>query len=118
MTKDFKKWVGKQSVAIDELLNAVDELVLGNFDANLGGSIYKKRIKFRGRGKSKSGRTIICYKKGNRTFFVHGFAKNEKENIDKKELKAFKELAKILFNFSEIQLSIALKNGDLSEVKK
>jgi hypothetical protein len=32
----------------------------GQFEADLGGHILKKRIRFQGKGKSKSGRTIIC----------------------------------------------------------
>jgi len=38
--------------------------------------------------------------------------------LSKKELGAFKELSKILLDFSENDLVIALKNGDLIEVKK
>jgi len=88
----------------------------GKFEANLGGNVYKKRIRFEGQGKSGSGRTILCYKKGNRIIFIHGFAKNEKSNLTKKELVAFKELSKILLSFDEIQISIATENGDLIEV--
>ena len=68
----------------------------GNFEANLGGYLYKKRIRFQGQGKSGGGRTIVCYKKGDRAIFLHGFAKNEKSSLSKKELLAFKELSKIL----------------------
>jgi len=53
----------------------------GKFEANLGGNVFKKRIRFEGQGKSGSGRTILCYKKGERIVFVHGFAKYEKSNF-------------------------------------
>ena len=96
MTKVFSKWAGKQKINNDDLITALDELQSGNFDANLGSSIYKKRMKFSGQGKRGSGRTIICYKKDDRAIFIHGFNKNEKSNVSRKEFIAFKELSKIL----------------------
>jgi hypothetical protein len=80
----------KQSISIRELSNAIDEITNGQFEADLGGHIIKKRVRFQGKGKSKSGRTIICYRKDDRAIFIHGFAKNEKPNLSPKELKALK----------------------------
>ena len=95
---------------------ALIEVQQGKFEANLGGNVYKKRIRFEGQGKSGSGRTILCYKKGKRIVFVHGFAKNEKSNLSKKELAAFKELSDVLLGFNDGQLAVAIENGDLVEV--
>lgn len=117
MTKQFKKWVLKQDIKSKELSIALEEMENHNFDANLGGNLYKKRVRFRGKGKSGSGRTIICYKNGNRSVFIHGFSKNEKSNLSAKELIALKEISKIILSFTEKQVSIAIKNGDLVEVK-
>ena len=117
MTKEFAKWTEKQQIPENELVHAIDEIQNGLLDANLGGHIYKKRIRFKGQGKSKSGRTIICYKKNDRAIFVHGFAKNEKDNLSKKELNAFKELAKILLELTQDAINTAIKNGDFIEVK-
>jgi len=117
MTKHFSRWAAKQKIAKHELANALIEIVVGNFEANLGGNLYKKRIHFEGQGKSGGGRTIICYKKGDRAIFVHGFAKNEKSNLSKKERIAFKELSKILLRLSPEEIAIAIENKDLIEVK-
>ncbi len=117
MTKHFSRWASKQKLSQDDLSLALTEIQAGNFEASLGGHIYKKRIKFKGQGKSGSGRTIICYKKGNRAIFVHGFAKNQKSNLSKKELNIFKELSKILLNLSTEEVLIAINNGDIIEVK-
>jgi len=116
MTKHFSRWAAKQKIPKRELANALTEVVPGNFEANLGGHLYKKRIRFEGQGKSGGGRTIICYKKGDRAIFVHGFAKNEKSNLSKKELIAFKELSKILLKLSPEEIAIAIENKDLIEV--
>ena len=117
MTKHFSKWATKQNIPENQLSNALTEVKVGNFEANLGAHLYKKRIRFTGQGKSGGGRTIICYKKDDRAIFVHGFAKNEKSNLSKKELHAFKELSKILLKLSLKELETAIKNGDLIEVK-
>ena len=117
MTKHFSRWAAKQKIPKRELANALTEITDGYFEANLGGYLYKKRIRFEGQGKSGGGRTIICYKKGDRAIFVHGFAKNEKSNLSKKELIAFKELSKILLRLSPEEIAIALENKDLIEVK-
>jgi len=116
MTKHFSKRANKQSISRRELSNAIDEITNGQFEANLGGHILKKRVRFQGKGKSKSGRTIICYRKDDRAIFIHGFAKNEKPNLSPKELKAFKALSKILLQLSIEQLNIAVKNGDFVKV--
>jgi hypothetical protein len=117
MTKHFAKWAKKQNIPNTELANALNEVENGIYEAKLGGHIIKKRIRFQGRGKSGSGRTIICYKHADRSFFVHGFAKNEKSNLSSKELHAFKELAKVLLSISNKKLKIAIKNGNFIEVK-
>jgi len=83
----------------------------------LEATYIKKESVFKGQGKSGSGRTIICYKKGDRAIFIHGFVKNKKSNLSKKELIAFKELSKILLRLSPEEIAIAIENKDLIEVK-
>ncbi len=117
MTRHFAKWAKKQDIPDNELSSALIEVENGIYEANLGGHIIKKRIRFQGRGKSGSGRTIICHKDADRAFFVHGFAKNEKSNLSSKELQAFKALAKILLSLSNDELQIAIRNRDFIEVK-
>jgi hypothetical protein len=116
MIKTFSKWAADQDISIDDLTQALEEVDKGLFEACLGGKIIKKRIRFAGQGKSKSGRTIICYQKDSMAIFVHGFAKNEKANLSPKELEVFKELAKILFSYSEADIHKAIANGVLIEV--
>ena len=116
-TKQFSKWASKQKIPKNELTTALAEIQAGNFETNLGGHIYKKRIQFEGKGKSGSGRTIVCFKKDDRAIFIHGFAKNEKSNLSKKELFALKEFSKILLGLSVEEINTAIENGDFIEVK-
>jgi hypothetical protein len=116
MTKEFSKWANKHNVTLAVLANALAEVEKGIYDADLGGHVFKKRIRFQGKGKSGSGRTIICFKKDDRAIFVHGYAKNEKANINKKELAAFKRVAEILMSLSQDQIEKSLKSGTFVEV--
>ena len=86
-------------------------------DANLGGHIYKKRLAKPGGGKSGGWRTLLAFKLGNKAFFVYGFAKNSRANVDARELKALKLLAKTLLSYSDEQLIKAVTAAELSEVK-
>lgn len=89
MTREFAKWAAKHGVSTSDLAATLDEIKAGSFEADLGGHVIKKRIRFRGQGKSGSGRTILCFKRDDRAIFVHGYAKNEKANVSKKELVVF-----------------------------
>lgn len=52
-----------------------------------------------------------------RAFFVHGFAKNEKENISGEELAAFRMLAAQLLTYHDDALERATANGTLMEIE-
>jgi len=51
-----------------------------------------------------------------RTFFVYGFAKSTRGNIEKGELHAFKSDAKEQFALTDKQIEAWLKNKTLIEV--
>jgi hypothetical protein len=55
---------------------------------------------------------------GDKSFFMFGFAKNQRENISAKELKALKLMAKELLGYSNLQLNKAVKSGELIKVNK
>jgi hypothetical protein len=115
-TKWFQKWARKEGVSEEALQDAIKEMNKGLYEANLGGQVFKKRVAIPGQGKSGSVRTIVAFKIDEKAFYVFGFAKNERANIDDKELKAFKLLAKELLNYSDKQLSDALKAKELVEI--
>ncbi len=88
----------------------------GLIDANLGGQVYKKRVGIRGSGKSGGVRTLIAFKTGEKAFFIYGFAKNKRDNIENHELKALKRLAKELLSYRNRELSKAVEAGEMIEV--
>ena len=98
------------------LYQAVQELEKGLFDANLGGGLYKKRILHSGRGKRGGARTIIATRLKGAFFFLIGFAKNERENITRRELRALRDYANYLLDLSENEIDRALAQKELKEV--
>ncbi|NHZ71794.1 MAG: type II toxin-antitoxin system RelE/ParE family toxin [Aquificales bacterium] len=115
-TRLFHKWARKEGLPDTSLRQAIEEMEQGLIDANLGGSVYKKRIAVRGQGKRGSVRTIIAFKVEDSAFFIYGFAKNKQGNVGNRELKALKRLARELFNYSAQELSRAIEAGELFEV--
>jgi len=115
-TKIFTKWAAKEGLTDNRLRIAVDEMEHGLLDADLGGSVVKKRVAISGRGKRSGMRTLLAYKVSNKAFFIYGFAKNAHTNISDNELKALKKLAKELLNYTDKKLTEVIKNGALIEV--
>lgn len=116
-TKEFAKWAKSVKLSEKILLGAVEEIENGLIDANLGGNLYKKRVATPGKGKSGGYRTLVAYKKKGNIFFLYGFEKNARANINEKEEIALKEFAKLLLGFTEKELQHAVKVGELIEVK-
>ncbi len=106
----------KAGVVDDALRQAISEMAQGLIDADLGGNVVKKRIALPGRGKRGGARTIVATNLGDRWFFLYGFSKNERANIDKDELKLFQEVAKDLLGFNDLQIAKALSSGEIVEV--
>ena len=115
-TRWFHRWARKEKLSDQALKNAVDEMELGLVDADLGGNVYKKRVALPGRGKSGSTRTIVAYRIADKAFYMYGFAKNKRANIDDDELKVFKAVAKDLLAHSDGVLNHLVQEGELYEV--
>ena len=115
-TKTFSRWMRKNKVTQEDLLDATQEMVNGLIDADLGGYVVKKRLALHGRGKSSGARTIVATNFGERWFFLFGFEKNERSNIDRDELKSLQQLALTLLSFDASQLETAVIAGQLVEL--
>jgi len=84
--------------------------------------VIKQRIGRAGQGKSKGYRTIIFFRRDEiarttRAFFVYGFAKSQRANLDEYEDEQFKEAAKHVLALTDKQLEERLMRGDFVEVK-
>lgn len=117
--KQFGKWAEKAGLDDDTLVEAAEEAAAGQFEADLGGYLYKKRLAREGGGKSGGFRTILCLRTvgDDRVFFLHGFPKNSKGNISASEGKALKLIAKSLVGLSEAQIGALKELGSLREIE-
>lgn len=112
----FRRFARRERITDKSLIEAIARVEKGTIDADLGGNVIKQRIPKLGQGKSGGYRTIIVFRKGDKAFFVYGFAKSERENIDQGETDAFKKAAKELLALSDEQIRKLIENGGLTEV--
>jgi hypothetical protein len=115
-TRTFTRWMGNAGLTDAALCEAVLEMAHGLIDADLGGHVVKKRVALPGQGKRGGARTIVATRLADRWFFLYGFGKNERGNIDKDELKVFQEMARDFLGFDDRQLATLLASGELVEV--
>jgi hypothetical protein len=116
-SKRFAKFAKDEGISNAKLCVAVKDAEAGLIDADYGGWVIKQRIARDNEGKSGGYRTVILYCHGDKAFFVYGFSKNDRDNINKIEEREFKELAKITFALSEDQLAKLIHDGVYKEIK-
>ena len=114
----FGRFARKENISADALWDAVERAEKGRVDADLGGGVIKQRIARPGEGKSKGYRSIVLFRKGERSFFVYGFSKSELGNIGDDEEARFKVMAKHVLSLTDAQLNELLANGQFEEVAK
>jgi hypothetical protein len=115
-TRTFSRWSRKAGLRDNSLCAAVHEMADGLIEADLGGCIYKKRIRLPGRGKRGSARVIIGMRLEDKWFFLFRFEKNERENIDEHVLAALRRFARELLLLEERQLAQQLELMNLLEI--
>lgn len=114
--RTFARSMKKTGLTDQALWAAAVEMSQGLIDADLGGHVVKKRVALPGQGKRGGARTIAATKMAGRWFFMYGFSKNERSDINKDELRALQEVAKELVGFDDRQLATALAAGELVEI--
>lgn len=116
-TKPFARFASREGVADEELCETVGQAERGLIDADLGSGVIKQRLAREGQGKSGGFRSIVFFRRGERAFFVYGFAKSDRDNIRRDELKAFRKLAGEMLTLDDKALAAAMKNGTIMEIE-
>lgn len=116
-TKWFQKWAKKSKLKEQDLLDTIENLADGLSTANLGGNLFKIRVKREHSGKSSGFRTIVVYKENEKAVFLYGFGKNEQDNISKAELLYFKKLGNDFLALDEKQIKQLIKQKSLFEIE-
>ena len=112
----FDRFASKEGITDDELRDIVSHLEAGQADADLGAGVFKVRLARPGEGKSGGYRVIVFFRSTERTIFVYGFPKSDKANISRKELRAFKNIAKDQLTLTDDQIKTWVKRGTLIEI--
>ena len=116
VTKQFDRFARTERISDRKLCEAIDGAERGLTDADLGGGLVKQRAARQGQGRSGGFRTVIAYRRLGRAVFLHGFAKNERDNIDADDLARVKKLAAIYLAASIKELEAWCEEGELKEV--
>jgi hypothetical protein len=117
-TKPFARFAAKEGIVDAVLRDAIRRAEAGLIDADLGGGVIKQRLARQGQGKSGGFRSILLFRRGTKAFFVYGFAKNDRDNIDRQELKAFRLLADQMLAMDDGAIEMAMKNGTIMEIDR
>jgi hypothetical protein len=112
----FARFAGKEGITDSELREMVNQLETGQAEADLGGGVYKMRVARPGESKAGGYRIIVFFRSEERTFFVYGYAKSHRANIDQKELRIFKNDARDQLTMIDERIDAMIKNKDLIEV--
>ncbi len=116
-TKTFAKWLKSSELTDQDLVGAVMEISKGLYDVDLGCNVLKKRIAIGNRGKSHGVRTVVETKLSTHWFFIFGFEKNERANINNVELAYLQKTAKTLLESTSSKIEKLLNDKILIEVK-
>ena len=116
VTRWFVRFARRERIAHADLCEAVRRAERGLLDADLGGGVIKQRIARAHEGKSGGFRSIVLFRKGDRAFFVYGFAKSARATIRPDALLGFKRLAAEMLRYDDAALAKAVAGGALVEV--
>jgi hypothetical protein len=113
-TKPFMRFARKFGIGDAELLRTVH----GDFDADLGGGVFKFRLARHGEGSSGGARAIVAMKAGHRVVLMFGFEKSDQANIKANELREFRKAARVYLGFSDEQMTVIVREKALLEIKE
>ncbi len=115
-TKWFSGFAKKNDIDDISLINAIDDIMNGLIDADLGNGLIKQRIARKGKGKSGGFRTIIVIKQGNWAIFAAGFSKSDRDNIARDELLDLRTSAHNYLTLSANHFEQLIIMGELKEI--
>ena len=81
-------------------------------DADLRGCLVKLGIPRHGEGRSGGYRTVVAYLKGERAFYLYGFAKNERDNIEEWEEERLERYGSLLLGLDDAGLAAFVEDGN------
>jgi hypothetical protein len=113
---NFSKMAKKAGISDQTLRAAIGEADKGLVDAYLGSECIKIRLSRPGRGKSGGFRSVIAFRRDDRAFFIHLFAKNDQANVSAQDLADLRVYARVLLGLTDAQLENALAANVLMDI--
>ena len=113
----FERFARQQGIDDSDLYGAISRAAEGSIGADLGGVVIKQRIARRNEGRSRGFRSISLFRRGDRAFFVDGFAKGNRGNLRPGELEVYRGFADEVFGYDEADLDRAVELTKLKELK-
>lgn len=113
-SKPFMRFARRFGISDAELWQAVN----GEFDADLGGGVFKFRLARPGEGTSGGARAIVAMKLGQRIVLMFGFEKKDQANIKADELRTFRKAAHVYLGYSEEEMTAIVREKSLAEINK
>ena len=117
LTTWFERFAKQQGIEDSALYDAISRANKGSIDADLGGGVIKQRIARRNEGRSRGFRSIILFRRGDRAFFVYGFAKGNRSNLRPDELEVYRSFADEVFGYEEADLAKVVDRNKWKELK-
>ena len=111
-TKPFMRFAKRFGIEDAELWQAVHR----DFDADLGGGVFKFRLARHGEGTSGGARALVAMRVGDRVVLMYGFEKKDQANIRANELSEFRKAARIYLGYSDQQMSVIVREKVLAEI--
>jgi hypothetical protein len=115
-TKTFNRWARKV-LSDAALCTAAQEIARGEYEADLGGGVCKKRIAIAGQGKRGGTRTLVAKQHKDALFFIAGRQKSDPgTDFTDTEQEAAKIIATGLQAASAQKLDELAADGTIKEI--
>jgi len=105
----FARAARKAHITDEQLCSAILQVMAGQAD-DLGGGVYKKRLR------KNQYRSIILSRARQLWIYEYLFAKQDRANIEDDELAEFRKLARVYAGLSTYQVNQLLREGDWVEI--
>jgi hypothetical protein len=117
-TKEFARYARREGIDDGRLCESAERAARGLIDADLGGGLIKQRIARLGQGRRGGYRTLMAFSAKERTVFLCGFAKNERDNIGPDELDFWRRVASAFLRLGDMQVGELIEAREITEVER
>ena len=112
--KSFARWC---RLSDETLCTAAHEIESGQFEADLGKGVVKKRVAYPGKGKSGGARLLVAQRMKGFIIFLVGRDKSDPgSDFTREQEDAAKELALAYEKVNSRELELAIESGALKEI--